>query len=177
MAMRKPRKPKHRTEIQQSQTLKELATDIIVDDFSGLKNANIEYVMKTRLNVDDGLIAPPLEKDQTNPGTASAASAVDQSVHHRHFRIQVNGNWWEKATSEQRQALLHHLLCHCWYVDGKPRLVKHDFCGFVSEVRHHGAWTRELRHFEDAMKQQVLPLEPESAGAAEGGEQAKLGLV
>ena len=156
-----PRKPKYRTVIEKSEDLLDLAREIINEDFSSLKGASIEYVMKTRLNVGNDEIAPPLEKDQVNPGRASAANPVDQQIHHRHFTIQVNGNWWEKATAEQQNALMCHLLCHCWFTEGKPRIVQHEFQGFVAEVRKHGAWSKQLQHFTDAMKQNTLPLEPE----------------
>lgn len=172
------RKPKYRTVIEKSESLQEVGQDLIKAHGMSLKSANIEYVMKTRLDVEKDTVAPPLEKDQLNPGTASACSAVDQTIHHSHFKLVVNGNWWEKADGAQKEALVYHLLCHLWFVEGKPRLVKHDFQGFVSEVREYGAWTPSLRHFQDAMKQTTLPLEAgEPAAAADGEGKQQLGLV
>jgi hypothetical protein len=156
---RKPSNPKYRVVIEKSEELLDIAREIISEDFSSLKNASIEYVMKTRLNVGNDEVAPPVEKDQLNPGKASAMNPTDQAVRHLHFRIEVNGNWWEKAKAEQQKAMLDSLLCKCWWTDGKAKIVKEDFHGFVSNVRRFGCWSKSLQYFEDAMKQTTLALE------------------
>jgi hypothetical protein len=162
---RTPRKPKWKDDIKQSADLKDIAAEIVGDKIGVLKDARIEYVMKTRVSLEDGKVAPPTLKDAASPGKASASSKIDQIIHKRQFMIQVNGNWWEAADFTQRYALMFHLLLHCWLREGKPVIQQHDFCGFKAEVEECGPWSKELKAFTDAMKQTRLPLDDETKPA------------
>jgi hypothetical protein len=159
--MRK-RKPKVFSDIEPADDVQEIAGELIAKHFPGLKDARIEYLYVVRTN-EDGEIVPPRVQDVTNLGKAQVASAVDQKVRHLHFRIVMNRNWWEdsKTTPEQRRASIYHQLCHFWLVVGKPKMARHDFEGFLSELEHMGPWHTTLRAADEALHptQESLPLE------------------
>jgi hypothetical protein len=138
--------------------VRDIAVGLIEKHGLSLRDAHIEYYTRSRTR--DGVLEPARVQDAKSPGKASAGNARDQKVLKRHFVIEVNGNWWEAAEPIQREALVYHLLCHCWFTEGKPRILQHDFCGFTAEVREYDAWSRDLKAFADAMKQIQLPLEP-----------------
>ena len=159
------KKPPVKSVYEKGGDVRDIAVELITRHGMSLRDAHIEYYTRSRTR--DGVLEPPRAQDAKSPGKASAGNQRDQKMLKRHFVIEVNGNWWDAATAEQREALVYHLLCHCWFTEGKPKIVPHEFQGFTSEVRHYGAWSKELAEFEDAMKQQVLPLEPEDAPAPE----------
>ena len=70
--------------------------------------------------------------------------------------ILISGNWWEKLNPQQCRALLFHQLCHCFMNEGKPRLQRHEFDGFLSELRHFGPWASPLKEAQTALLQQSL---------------------
>lgn len=158
---RGPRKPKVVTTYEKAEELRDIAEELIARHGLSLRNAKIEYYERTRER--DGVAEPPRQQDAKKPGKASARNPRDQKMLHSDFVIEVNGNWWDKATAIQREALVYHLLCRCWFTEGKPKIVPVDFSGFVSEVRLYGPWSKDLAEFDAAMKQKTLPLEPEKA--------------
>lgn len=133
---RGPKKPKVSVAYEKAEWVREIAEDLIAKHGMSLRDAHIEYYERTRGR--DGVAEPPRLQDAKNPGKASVRNPRDQKMLKGHFVIEVNGNWCEKATAEQREALVYHLLCHCWFTEGKPKMVQHDFQGFTSEVRHYG---------------------------------------
>ena len=163
----RPRKPKVKTAYYPAEDVQKIAETLIPECHGTLRDACIEYVFRTRED-ENQVIQPPRVQDAREWGRASAANIVDQRLHHLHFRVVVNGNWWEKASEEQRLAAVDHLLCHCWLTEGKPVIQQHDFGGFVAEIKRRGGWSKELAAFEAAMAQQELPLEP--AGVPAGSE-------
>jgi hypothetical protein len=162
---RGPKKAPVKSTYEKATDVRDIAVELITRHGMSLRDAHIEYYMRSRTR--DGVLEPPRAQDAKSPGKASAGNPRDQKMLKRHFVIEVNGNWWDAATAEQREALVYHLLCHCWFTEGKPKIVPHEFQGFTSEVRHYGAWSKELAEFENAMKQQVLPLEPGEPPAEE----------
>jgi len=146
------RKPKVFSDIEQAEDVAEIAGELIGKHFPGLKDASIEYLYVVRTN-EDGTIVPPRVQDVANLGKAQCASAVDQKVRHLHFRLTMNRNWWEdpKVTAKQRKAAVYHQLCHFWLVEGKPKMVKHDFDGFLSELEHFGPWHTTLRMADEKL--------------------------
>ena len=160
----RPRKPKVKTAYYPAEDVQKIAETLIPECHGTLRDACIEYVFRTRED-ENQVIQPPRVQDAREWGRASAANIVDQRLHHLHFRVVVNGNWWEAATAEQRRAAAYHLLCHCWLNEGRPQLVPHDFEGFKSEVDHFGPWSKDLAAFEASLKQERLPLETEPAPA------------
>jgi len=150
-----------------TQTLKddllaEIGEELIEARFANLKDAKIDYLMKTRRNeATDKTVEPRVGEAM---GSAKAASALDRMLHHWDFRLLVSGNWWAKLNAQQRRALLFHQLCHCFMAEGKPRLQRHEFDGFLSELRHFGPWASPLKEAQAALLQQSLEFAEEADG-------------
>lgn len=164
MARIRVRKPKIKTAYYPGDEVRDIAEELIPEHHGNLRDACIEYIFQTRED-ENSVIQPPRVQDAVRWGRVGAANVIDQRLRHLHFRVVMNGNWWEKASPEQREAAVHHLLCHCWLKEGKPVIQQHEFAGFVSEIRHYGAWSKELAAFEQEMSQQVLPLDEKPQAA------------
>jgi len=165
-----PRKPKTKivTYTEPDELLAEIGEELIAKHFPFLKGARILYLMRTRENEGtDKVIEPRLNEVM---GSAKAASMIDLvEAGHWHFRIIVSGNWSAKLNPQQCSALLFHQLCHCFMAEGKPRLQRHEFDGFLSELRHFGPWASPLKEAQAALLQQSLEFaEEEHAPADEG---------
>jgi len=163
--MRKARTPKPKIVIKHavSKDMKEIAQDLIGDLCGVLKDVPIEYILKTRTNSDTGKSVDPKVGECLGP--VQAANAVDRDIHKRGFRVILSGNWWEKATKEDRRAAVHYQLCRCAPVNGKPTVAKPDFVGFESNVRHFGCWTDSLKGAQKVMPQQLTLLGEDTPAA------------
>jgi hypothetical protein len=150
-------KAKIRTVYERAEDVKDVADELIETMGLGLKDASIEYYARSRER--DGVLEPARALDSRNWGKASCATPRQQQINKLHFVIEVNGNWWEHATPEQRFAGVYHLLLHCWLNEGRPRLVQHDFAGFAAEIIHYGPWSKDLHGLVDNVAQLQIPLE------------------
>lgn len=156
-----------------SKEMKEIAQGLIADLCGVLKDQPIEYVLKTRQNADTNEIVLPRVGECLGP--VQAANALERDIHKRGFRIVLSGNWWAKATPELRRAAVYHQLCHCYPDNGKPKILKHDFEGFRSELKASGCWTDSLREAQKVMPGQLTLIgEEEGAKPAEAAAPANI---
>ena len=145
-------KPKIETVREESDELARMANTLINKLCPNLKSAVIVYVMKTRQNDDGKAVAPKVGEKM---GSARAAGVWDRMLYHWDFRIEISGNHWEKLDVEQRKALLYHELCHCFMDNSRPRMQKHEFEGFLSELKHFGAWAGDLQAVQEVLQPQL----------------------
>lgn len=164
------------TEREESEALAKMAKPLIAKLCPNLKNAVIVYVMQTRQNDETGKVVEP--KVGECMGKCQAAGTWDRLLYHWDFRITINGNHWAKLDAHQKKALVYHELCHCFMRNGKPSLQKHEFEGFVSELRHFGAWAADLEAVQEVLSPQLSLVEDgedgEGAVAGATGETPKV---
>lgn len=68
------------------------------------------------------------------------------------FLIWIAEPAWKNLSTEQRQALVDHELCHCSGVEDAWRMRGHDFEEFGEIVERHGFWNRNLFSATGAFK-------------------------
>ena len=163
---RRTSKPKTKTVIEARDDIRDIGRDLIADHFPGLKHAAIEYVSRT-VEQEDGTVPPP-KAGVIRLGKAQVCNVFEQVLHKRHFRLVINGNWWEHAPKDKREALLFHQLCHCDLVQGKPRIARHEIEGFVAELGQYGTWTSDLEAMQAALQPRLFT--DMAAGANEAVE-------
>lgn len=158
-----PRKPKTKivTYTEPDELLAEIGEELIAKHFPFLKDARIDYLMRTRENEGTDKVVEPRVGEAM--GSAKAAGAVDRLLHNWDFRIIVSGNCWAKLNDHDRRALLYHQLCHCDMHEGRPRLTRPDFDGFLSELTHFGTWAKPLKDMQEAFLQSQLDFADEVA--------------
>jgi len=80
------------------------------------------------------------------------------------FLIWLSKDDWERMTSEQREALIDHELCHIKLGDAGLTIVGHDFEEFYEIIQRHGMWDQRLKRIEREMiaRQEMLGLQLES---------------
>lgn len=80
------------------------------------------------------------------------------------FLIWVSRQDWERMTSEQREALIDHELCHIKLGSNGLSVVGHDFEEFYEIIQRHGLWDQRLKRIEREMiaRQEMLGLKLES---------------
>jgi len=164
-----PRKPKAnvKTSCYEADAVQEIAAGLIPEFHGTLKSASIEYFFLTREDEDTQKILPPRAQDALRFGRVQVADKVSQEAEHWHFRLVLNGNWWEKATPEQKLGAVDTLLAACWMREGRPLKVQPDVRGvFLGVYKRRGAWSKELADFAAALAQQELPLEPAPAAGS-----------
>lgn len=147
-----------------SEELEAIGDNLIADLSPNLTNANIEWIMETRQYQDTA--KPAVTKTGEKMGSAKKAGPIDRMLHRWDFRITISGNWWAVLSDEQKKALVYHELCHCYMKDGKPTLVKHEFEGFLSELRHCGAWAADLKAVQEILAPQLKLVEDEEVPVA-----------
>lgn len=93
-------------------------------------------------------------------GQAKKGSDLDRAMHGFDFVILLNKEVWSVFSSEQKEALVDHELCHCAIscdTDGDPklddqgrkvwRIRRHDLEEFKEVYERHGAWKSDIRDF------------------------------
>lgn len=86
------------------------------------------------------------------------------------FILTIDSPWWELATPEQQEALVHHELCHCEHArdrDGELKfddeglpvwaIKAHDLEEFNLTVRRYGAWKEDVVAFRAALDSHGKP--------------------
>lgn len=66
--------------------------------------------------------------------------------------------WFDVLDPRQKRALLDHELCHCI---GRPyewKIRPHDVEEFAEVVQRHGMWSSDLKRFDQAVNQMLLPI-------------------
>jgi hypothetical protein len=165
MRIPRPKKPKIKTTYYEAPEVRDIAEDLIPEFHGTLRDATFEYCFQTRED-ETSVIQPPRSIDAQKFGRVQAMGAPDQKMRHLHFRMFINGNWWEHASAEQREASVDALLCRCWLKEGKPVIMPYEFKGMVAEVKRRGAWSKELADFEAARSQQELPFADDEKSVA-----------
>ncbi|MBN1535171.1 MAG: hypothetical protein JW908_00460 [Anaerolineales bacterium] len=76
---------------------------------------------------------------------------------------------YSKLSSEQRDALIDHELCHIEYdsVDEKLSLVGHDIEEFHEIIARYGAWNSSLQYLTTHAEQLQLPISSKNTDNAE----------
>jgi predicted metallopeptidase len=76
---------------------------------------------------------------------------------------------YEKLSSEQRDALIDHELCHIKYniSDEKIFLRGHDFEEFYGIIQRYGFWNKSLHHLATQAGQLRLPISATAVDAAQ----------
>jgi hypothetical protein len=82
------------------------------------------------------------------------------------FIMTLDRGWWGEASPVQREALVHHELCHAKHAtdkdgelkfndDGDPvwAVTGHSLEEFDATVRRYGAWKGDIQSFFDAAKE------------------------
>lgn len=81
------------------------------------------------------------------------------------FAIVLWEEQWRELSTEHKDALLDHELCHCWVEaveseDGSTRLVckikGHDIEEFYDVIERHGDWMGEVKRLNDARVKHVM---------------------
>jgi len=60
------------------------------------------------------------------------------------FIIWLAKDWWDDASVDQRNALVDHELCHCYFDEWKPKILGHDIEEFAEVIERHGLWRNDL---------------------------------
>ncbi len=119
-----------------------VAEDLIQrTDFEGmwaLKQAQIAYIFTSADRVAGGCDETTGVSRFPKKLTAVAGKAFD-------FVVMVSEPRWERLDDKQKRATVFHALSHAGQDDnGRWRIEKHDFAGFLSEVKRFGLWTERL---------------------------------
>ena len=72
--------------------------------------------------------------------------------------------WFDVLDPRQKRALLDHELCHCI---GRPyewKIRPHDVEEFAEVVQRHGMWSSDLKRFDQAVNQMLLPIDDGTNG-------------
>lgn len=59
---------------------------------------------------------------------------------HYDFIICIALDSWQTFTHAQKEALIDHELCHCWFGDNGPEMIGHDLEEFAQIIKRHGFW-------------------------------------
>lgn len=158
--MAKKPKKKVRTTVYEAEEVAAIAEELIPEFHGTLRGCSIEYVCITREDANTDAVLPPRAQDAARFGRIEVANKADLAMDHWHFRMVVNGNWWEKATDEQKVGAVDTLLAQCWMNEDRPVRVRPDVQGvFLAVFKRRGAWSKELEQFEAALAQQTLALD------------------
>ncbi len=108
---------------------------------------------------------PRIHKGFATIGHATATGERERLLAQVDGCITIAWSWWQKATTEQREALLDHELSHFDVGEKSGRLgtVGHDVEEFISVWRRRGAWIESLRQAEKALQQLRLPIDEDDA--------------
>jgi hypothetical protein len=75
-----------------------------------------------------------------------------------HFLIWLSKADWERMTSEQREALIDHELCHIRLSGGGLTVVGHDFEEFYEIIQRHGFWDQRLKRIDRELVEHQMSL-------------------
>jgi hypothetical protein len=97
-----------------------------------------------------------------------------------HFFIWIDQETWERISTEQRQALIDHELCHCTMLDMEPKFRAHDIEEFRVILDRWGLWNYDLvssqKELLKASRQLTLPLDESPRVSALSPERIPAGL-
>lgn len=144
-----------------------LAQTLIPNYHSELATARIRYVFVDKASMKAG--KPVAGKAKKITGAMEFLTDCD-------FVVEVAGDLWNEMTSEQRTALVDHLLEYCTGEEDeedagaamKWTLREPDIKEFDTILRRHGAWNESLASFVSVARQIDLPEIIESTTQQQG---------
>lgn len=116
---------------------------------------------------------------------ANALAGLVAKKNHRDFNfvISLDAGAWERLAPDQREAVMDHLLCHCFceLKEQDPngnagwqwKIRRHDIEEFTEVVQRHGLYMTDLQEFVEVARDAALPnlfTSPEEAQEPEAEE-------
>ncbi len=132
-----------------AESVETIATQLIPVFHPHLASARINYVTVDKAGMKGG--RPVL-------GKASRVTGVHEYLLELDFLIVVAADQWNELSSEQRTALVDHLLEHCFGEEDeqtgelKWSVREPEVQEFVTILRRRGAWTTDLANFVSVAK-------------------------
>ncbi len=101
---------------------------------------------------------------RASPGKTVLASTREHELHGIGAWLYFSWEWWSQATTEQREALLDHLLAHLWYDTEHERLclLRPDLQEFAAVWQRRGDWNDRLKRASRILQGKLPGLEAES---------------
>jgi len=129
-----------------------MAQKLIPNYHAELSSARIRYVFVDKASMKSG---------KPVPGKARRITGAMEFLTDADFVIEVAADVWNEMTSEQRMALVDHLLEYCTGEEdeedaGAPmkwRLREPDVKEFGTILHRHGAWNENLANFVNIARQ------------------------
>ena len=115
-----------------------------------LKSARIAFVMREEA-----------QKQGSRYILGQASKVPDKMKPHLEFDflIWLSQEDYDRMTTDEREALIDHELCHCMMGNNGWTIRKHDIEEFAIVISRHGLWKDDLRQVERALekwKQEIL---------------------
>jgi predicted metallopeptidase len=68
------------------------------------------------------------------------------------FVVEIGADAWKELSPQQREAVMHHELCHCGFDDKEdggpePAVIQHDIEEFSAVVDAHGFYMKDIADF------------------------------
>lgn len=134
--------------------IKPLAVEIIREETTEGQDfthgARIKYLFKVNRN-QEGVL-----------GKCMKATGVWAFLSEYDFVISINKDFWDKASDNQKNALLYHELLHVEWREGTGKregswkIRKHDLEEFFNVVNKYGCWKEDLGIFRNVIKDKKL---------------------
>lgn len=136
------------------QYILDIATRIIERHHPELQEARIAFVLRSEA---------PRTNGRVTLGKASKVSPMAQVHIPFDYIIWIAADQWGALSTQQREALIDHELCHLQWSEGVAKIRGHDVEEFTEIIARYGYWWPESDEFEIAVN-------------ANGVRQATLGI-
>ncbi len=100
-----------------------------------LKDARVGLLFRDEAPVTDGRV------------TLGQAKKINEDMKpyvQYDFVIWVAEDYWYQLTEKQKQALIDHELCHCYFAGRRATMQPHDINEFACILERHGVWYPEF---------------------------------
>lgn len=138
--------------------------EMLIDKYHPwLRDARIAFVMRSEAQKQGGFLIH---------GQTSKVPDKFQAYLDYDYLIWLAEDSYMANSSDWREALIDHELCHCKYGANGWTLRKHDLNDFSIIIARHGFWSDDLQrasHAAETYRQEVLPFRDDGSVTVTGG--------
>jgi len=137
--------------------VKEIAERLIPLHHSHLLDARIEYIFTNKVSkrANKEIWGTMRKVSSLAAYLAGDKNAKEHGVTEEFFVMTISQPIWEDLSSDKKEALVDHELCHAFVdldKDDEPKLsiLPHDLEEFTSIVKRHGLWRDDIKKFAES---------------------------